>query len=51
MIYFKSNHSHVNKQLLKSTISGEATKVNPAFNSLGPENIELYMWTGLVGKP
>jgi len=29
--------------LSKSTISGEATKVNPAFNGLGPENIEAFI--------
>jgi hypothetical protein len=29
--------------LSKSTISGEATKVNPAFNGLGPETIEGFI--------
>jgi hypothetical protein len=29
--------------LSKSTISGEATKVNPAFNGLGPETIEAFI--------
>jgi len=29
--------------LSKSTISGEATKVNPAFNGLGPKSIEAFI--------